>query len=99
MGNVDCLSSKVLTAVNKRETQSLLQQVLAQSAELRQAPPMNWPPAPLPTFCSPAGSGVRPWGSATTVRATVCVAHWLVGERILHWRREAGVRGVLLALV
>ena len=36
---------------------SVAQHVLAQSAELRHAPPMNWAPLPLPTFLAPEGSG------------------------------------------
>ena len=36
------------------------QQPDAQSAALRHWPPMNWPPAPLPTFLAPAGSNLGP---------------------------------------
>lgn len=49
------------------------QQVEAQSLLLRQAPPMNWTPLPLPTFLSPDGSGVKGLGIARAEAATgVC---------------------------
>jgi hypothetical protein len=34
----------------------LAQHPLPQSASVRHWPPINWPPAPLPTFLAPAGS-------------------------------------------
>ena len=40
------------------------QQPEPQSALDRQAPVMNWPPAPLPMFLSPDGSGVKGEGMA-----------------------------------
>jgi hypothetical protein len=46
------------------------QQAEAQSAWLRQAPPMNWMPLPLPTFLAPAGSGERGSGFARAVART-----------------------------
>ena len=43
------------------------QHPLPQSALLRHCPPMNCPPAPLPTFFAPAGSN---GGTAETRRVT-----------------------------
>ena len=68
-----CLPCAKPTAVPEQIPPPLrrAQQVLAQSASLRQAPVMNCPPWPLPMFLVPAGSGVRAGlGSVRAAEAT-----------------------------
>lgn len=48
----------------------LAQQAEPQSASLRHWPPMNWVPAPFPTFLAPEGSNER---VAEASRVTGCV--------------------------
>ena len=61
------------------------QQPDPQSASERQAPVMNWPPAPLPMFLSPDGSGVRGEGMARERDARARRAMSLTILMILGW--------------